>query len=72
MAMQRRRLLLGPAALAVMVLAFVPGRSGNMPGVSASPEEAATPQLNFSAQDVVVRQTGVDGQLQYRLDADHV
>lgn len=70
--MKRSRLLLGPAVIAVLAVAFVLGRSGNTPGVSTAREEVATPPVNFVAQDVVVRQTGDDGQLQYRLEADHV
>jgi LPS export ABC transporter protein LptC len=67
------RWLLGlAAAIAILAAAFLLGRSGSTPGISRQPEVPAASRYNFVAHDVVVRQTGDDGQLQYRLEARHV
>jgi len=70
--MKRIHWLLGVAGIAVLALAFVLGRGGNTPGVAGRREEAPAFKYNFVAQDVNVRQTGNDGKLQYRLEAQRV
>jgi LPS export ABC transporter protein LptC len=70
--MKRVHWLLGVAVIAVLALAFVLGRGGNTPGDSSTHDEPATFKYNFVAHDVIVRQTGSDGKLQYRLEAESV
>jgi LPS export ABC transporter protein LptC len=70
--MKRVHWLLGVAVIAVLALAFVLGRGGNTPGDSSTHDEPATFKYNFVAHDVIVRQTGSDGKLQYRLEAERV
>jgi LPS export ABC transporter protein LptC len=70
--MKRVHWLMGVAAIAVLALAFVLGRGGSTPGAAAIREETATFKYNFVAHDVLVRQTGSDGKLQYRLEAERV
>jgi LPS export ABC transporter protein LptC len=60
------------AVIAVLALAFMLGHSGSTPGEASAPEETAKFHYDFVANDVVVRQTGNDGTLQYRLEADRV
>ena len=42
------------------------------PASTSAREEAATFKYNFVAHDVIVRQTGSDGKLQYQLEAQRV
>jgi LPS export ABC transporter protein LptC len=70
--MKRSRWLLGLAVFAVLIAAFVLGRSGSTPGASRDREETVTSKYDFVAHGVDVRQTGVDGQLQYRLEAARI
>jgi len=70
--LKRSRWLLGLAVVAVLVTAFVLGRSGSTPGVSLAREESLTSKYDFVAHDVDVRQTGEDGRLQYRLEAARI
>jgi len=70
--MKRSRLWLGLLVLAVLAAAYLLGHSGSTPGVARAREEAEVLQYNFVASDVVVRQTGDDGKLQYRLQATRV
>lgn len=68
----KRRWLFGLAVFAVLVVAFVLGRSGSTPGVTRAREESVTSKYDFVAHDVDVRQTGEDGRLQYRLEAARI
>jgi LPS export ABC transporter protein LptC len=70
--MKRVHWLLGVAGIAVLALAFVLGRGGSTPGATSTHDEPATFKYNFVAHDVIVRQTGNDGKLQYRLEAERV
>jgi LPS export ABC transporter protein LptC len=70
--MKRVHWLAGVAVIAVLALAFVLGRGGNTPGAAGAREEVATFKYNFVAHEVTVRQTGDDGKLQYRLEAERV
>jgi LPS export ABC transporter protein LptC len=70
--MKRVHWLLGVAVIAVLALAFMLGRGGSTPGDTSTHDEPATFQYNFVAHDVIVRQTGSDGKLQYRLEAERV
>jgi LPS export ABC transporter protein LptC len=70
--MKRVHWLIGLAVIAVLALAFVLGRGGSTPGIASAREEAPTFKYNFVAHDVVVRQTGDDGRLQYQLEAERV
>jgi len=63
---------LGLAVFAVLVAAFVLGRSGSTPGASRAREGQVTSSYDFVAHDVDVRQTGEDGRLQYRLEATRI
>lgn len=70
--MKRSRWLLGLAVLVVLAAAFMLGHGGSTPGLARAREEPSDFQYNFVASDVVVRQTGDDGRLQYRLEAARV
>jgi LPS export ABC transporter protein LptC len=70
--MKRTHWLLGLLALTALAVAFFMGHTGSTPGLSSAREEPAAAQYNFVANDVVVRQTGDDGQLRYRLEAGRV
>lgn len=70
--MKRVHWLLGVAGIAVLALAFVLGRGGSTPGASSAREETPTFKYAFVAHDVVVRQTGNDGKLQYQIEAERV
>lgn len=70
--MKRIHWLIGLAGIAVLALAFVLGRGGNTPGAASTREEAPAFKYNFVAYDVNMRQTGNDGKLQYRLEAERV
>jgi LPS export ABC transporter protein LptC len=61
--------LIGAAAL---VAAWFLGRGGSAPGTAAGDADSAQTSYGYEAQDVIVRQTGVDGSLSYKLTADHV
>lgn len=69
--MKRKHWLLGLLAVTVLAAAFMLGSSGSTPGVRGK-DASALPQYNFVAQDVVLRQTGDDGQQQYQLEAARV
>ena len=70
--MKRSRWLLGLVVFAVLVIAFVLGRSGSTPGAARVREESVTSQYDFVAHDVDLRQTGEDGRLQYQLEASRI
>ncbi len=70
--MKRVHWLIGLGVIAVLALAFMLGHGGSTPGATSAPEEAAKFHYDFVANDVVVRQTGNDGTLQYRLEAERV
>ncbi|MEO8309166.1 MAG: LPS export ABC transporter periplasmic protein LptC [Pseudomonadota bacterium] len=70
--MKRIHWLIGLAVIAVLALAFMLGHGGSTPGAATASQAAPTFKYNFVANDVIARQTGSDGKLQYEIEAERV